>query len=49
MSARELVDALRAGGYAGCVLTNHFMHGNTGVSRDLSWERFVAEYERDYL
>lgn len=46
---RELVEALYNGGYAGCVLTNHFMHGNTGVSRELPWEEFVAAYERDYI
>ncbi len=46
---RELAEALRDAGYAGCVLTNHFMHGNTGVSRELPWEDFVAAYERDYL
>jgi hypothetical protein len=46
---RELAKALYYGGYAGCVLTNHFYHGNTGVSRELAWEDFVAAYERDYL
>ncbi len=45
----ELAEALREAGYAGCVLTNHFMHGNTGISRDLPWEDFVSHYERDYL
>ena len=45
----ELVRALREAGYAGCVLTNHFLHGNTGVSRELPWSDFVAAYERDYI
>lgn len=45
----ELAKALYESGYAGCVLTNHFMHGNTGISRELPWEEFVAPYERDYL
>ena len=45
----ELAKALYDGGYAGCVLTNHFYHGNTGVDRSLAWEEFVAVYERDYL
>ncbi len=45
----ELAKALHDAGYAGCVLTNHFMHGNTGISRELPWEEFVAAYERDYL
>ena len=48
-SPAELAQALHEGGYSGCVVTNHFYHGNTGVSRDLSWEEFVAPYERDYL
>ena len=45
----ELAKALHDAGYAGCVLTNHFLHGNTGISRDLPWADFVAHYERDYL
>ena len=48
-SPKELIEALHKAGYAGCVLTNHFLHGNTGVSRELPWEEFVAAYERDYL
>lgn len=49
LSPQELVESLRAGGYAGCVITNHFLHGNTGIDRCLAWEDFVAYYERDYL
>ena len=49
MSPRELAEALHNAGYTGCVLTNHFRHGNTGVSRELCWEDFVAAYERDYI
>ena len=49
LSPEELVESLRAGGYAGCVITNHFLHGNTGIDRRLAWEDFVAYYERDYL
>ena len=49
LSPEELVESLRAGGYAGCVITNHFFHGNTGIDRRLAWEDFVAYYERDYL
>ena len=45
----ELAKALYDGGYAGCVMTNHFYHGNTGVSRELSWEEFVRPYVEDYL
>ena len=46
---KELAKALHRAGYSGCVLTNHFYHGNTGVSRELAWDEFVAAYERDYL
>lgn len=49
MSAEELIKSLYEGGFSGCVLTNHFFHGNTGVDRNLSWEDFVAQYEKDYL
>lgn len=46
---KELVTALYNGGYSGCVLTNHFWHGNTAIDRNLPWNAFVAEYEKDYL
>ena len=49
MTPRELCAALKEGGYSGAVLTNHFMHGNTGISRELPWEEFVGAYEKDYL
>jgi len=49
MTPKELIRGLLEGGYQGCVLTNHFMHGNTGIDRDLPWEEFVKQYELDYL
>lgn len=49
MTSRELCAALKEGGYAGAVLTNHFLHGNSGISRELPWEEFVGAYEKDYL
>ena len=45
----EIARALLEGGYQGCVLTNHFYGGNTGISRELSWDEFVGAYEKDYL
>ncbi len=45
---KELAKALYDAGYSGCVLTNHFYHGNTGVDRKLAWNDFVCAYERDY-
>lgn len=48
MTPTELVDGLLAGGYSGCVLTNHFIKGNTGIDRDLPWNEFVQQYEKNY-
>lgn len=45
----DLVESMLTGGYQGCVLTNHFYGGNTGISREIGWEAFVREYENDYL
>ncbi len=45
----ELVEYLSIGGYNGCVITNHFYHGNSGISRSLPWNEFVKQYEEDYL
>ncbi len=49
MSPEELVKSLHDGGYSGCVITNHFMNGNTGIDRNLPWEEFVGYFEADYL
>ena len=45
----ETVRNLKQEGFSGVVLTNHFLHGNTGIDRDLPWEDFVRFYEEDYL
>ena len=44
MTPQELIDGLVAGGFKGCVLTNHFYKGNSGIDRSLPWNDFVAEY-----
>lgn len=49
MTPAELAEALEKGGYDGCVLTNHFLHGNTGIEEFVSWNEFVKHYETDYL
>lgn len=49
MTPVELIDSLIAGGYSGCVLTNHFLKGNSGIDRNLPWNEFVACYEKDYV
>ena len=44
----ELAKALcDRGGYTDCVITNHFLHGNIGTSRDMSFWDFIGCYERD--
>lgn len=49
MTPEELATAMVEGGYQGCVITNHFMQGNSGIDRDLPWNDFVRAYEEDYL
>lgn len=49
MTPKELAKALHKGGYSGCVITNHFFNGNTGIDRHLPWNDFVKQYEIDYL
>lgn len=49
VSMEQMVQALHAGGYAGGVITNHFIGGNTGIDRSLSWHDFVKAYEDDWL
>lgn len=49
LTPEELVESLHKGGYQGCVITNHFIGGNTGIDRRLSWNDFVKQYVDDYL
>lgn len=49
MTPEELVEGLHEGGYQGCVITNHFIGGNTGIDRTLSWNEFVKQYVDDYM
>lgn len=48
-TAQELVRAYHAKGYAGLVLTDHFIFGNTSVPRDLSWQTRMRMYHQAYL
>ncbi len=45
----KTVRELKAAGFAGMVLTNHFYHGNTGIPRSLPWQEFVRRYEDGFL
>lgn len=44
----ELVKKLKEDGYAGCVFTDHFYHGNSGINRAMPWEEFCKPYEQAY-
>ena len=48
-SAQSLVYAYHRAGYAGMVLTDHFIHGNTAVPRDLPWPERMRRYYDAYL
>lgn len=48
-TAEELVAAYHQAGYAGLVLTDHFIFGNTAVPRDLPWEERMQRYYNAYL
>lgn len=48
-TAQELVVAYQAAGYAGLVLTDHFVTGNTAVDRQFPWEHQVRQYYDAYL
>lgn len=44
----EMIKRHKEIGFTGFVLTNHFMHGNSGVDRNLPWKEYVTEYSRFY-
>lgn len=48
-TAAELVRAYHAAGYAGLVLTDHFVLGNTAVDRSLPWTEQMNCYYNAYL
>lgn len=48
-SSQEMVQALHAAGYAGMVLTDHFIFGNTAVDRNLPWNQRMRCYYQSYL
>ena len=48
-TSQELVKAYFEAGYAGLVLTDHFIFGNTAVPRDLPWETRMQCYYDAYL
>lgn len=48
-TAQELVGAYHAAGYAGLVLTDHFIYGNTAVDRSLPWADQMQCFYNAYL
>ena len=48
-SAQMMVRAYHAAGYAGLVLTDHFIFGHTAVPRDLPWPERMRRYYDAYL
>jgi predicted metal-dependent phosphoesterase TrpH len=47
--SEDLVRAYKAAGYTGLVLTDHFIHGNTAVDRNLPWKSRMRYYFEAYL
>lgn len=48
-TAQEMVQAYYNAGYAGMVLTDHFIYGNTAVDRSLPWEDQMKCFHRAWL
>ena len=48
-TAQELVQAYHRAGYAGLVLTDHFIYGNTAVDASLPWDKRMQCYYDAYL
>lgn len=48
-STQDIVRAFHHAGYAGLILTDHFIRGNTSVDRSLPWETKVRLYYDAYL
>lgn len=48
-TSQEMVRAYHQAGYAGLVLTDHFIFGNTAVDRDLPWPERMQRYYDAYL
>ncbi|MBP3569135.1 MAG: PHP domain-containing protein [Lachnospiraceae bacterium] len=47
-TAKELVQAYKAAGYTGIMVTDHFYRGNTAIDRNCSWEDWVEAYCKGY-
>lgn len=46
--AEEMIRAYKAQGYAGAVITDHFIGGNIRVDRELPWDALIEGYSVGY-
>ena len=47
-TAEELVQAYKAAGYTGIMVTDHFYRGNCAIDRNCAWEDWVEAYCKGY-
>jgi predicted metal-dependent phosphoesterase TrpH len=47
-TVEEMMKRHKEIGFSGFALTNHFLHGNTGIDRKLPWKDFVNSYSSYY-
>lgn len=46
--AKEYIEHMKAIGYSGMIVTDHFFNGNTAVPRSLPWTEWVEQYCKGY-
>lgn len=46
--AKEMVNAYKAYGYTGVIITDHNWNGNTTVDRRIEWKNWVEEFNKGY-
>lgn len=46
--AKDMVDAYKAYGYTGVIITDHSWYGNTAVDRTKEWKQWVTEFCEGY-
>ena len=47
-SGAEMVEFYASLGYSGLVVSDHFYHGNTAPSRELSWKDYITAFSEGY-
>ncbi len=46
--AADYISFYQERGYSGIIVTDHFFHGNCGISRNMPWKEWVEAYCRGY-